>query len=83
MSGKVNSKKLAVSPLSDNDDLLSLDFTEVDGSDPLEVDKFLHEKASVYHKNKLGTVWSVRYEDELVGFFSLSMFAIEINHPTS
>lgn len=75
---KVDQTKLTFSPLSDNDNLRFLDFTKEDGSDPLGVDNFAKEKAVSYHNNKLSTVWVVRYENELVAFFSLSMFAIEI-----
>lgn len=75
---KLDPAKFGFNLLSENDNLNSLDFTEDNGTDPLGVNSFVQEKSSLYSKNKLSAVWVVRYEGELIGFFSLSMFAIEV-----
>jgi len=64
--------------LSPNDNLLLLDFTEIDGTDPLGVNEFASKKAIEYNKNKLATVRVVRYEKNIVAYFAVSMSAISI-----
>ena len=78
MAEKVDPKYLKIRELDDNDSFENLDFTdEEDGKDPLSVNEFFHsKKATEFNKQKLSSVWSVLYQDELVGCFTLSMFAI-------
>lgn len=63
---------------SQGHDLSGLDFTEPDNTDPLGVDEFAKKKALFYHDGKLSTVRVVKYKDETVGFFAVSMFAISV-----
>jgi GNAT superfamily N-acetyltransferase len=63
----------------DEQDLLKLDCTENNDSDPLEVQKYLRDNALVYHKGKASTVYRVKDERDgkIVAFFALSMTDIE------
>lgn len=71
--------KLYYQPLDRVNPLLTLDFTEKNGSDKLEVQKFVQDKAQWYIKNKLATVWKV-YDgkENILGFFTTSMTAINL-----
>src|SRR5215510_7669456 len=71
----IDPNKLRFFHFSKNDDFSLLDFRQYDGTDPLHVDKFIRE-VSTYLDNHLGSIYSVRYEDELVAFFTLSMSCI-------
>lgn len=72
----INPDKLSFS-VSRDDDFSPLDFKEDDGSDPLGVDSFIRQKAKLYQKNNLATVYVVRYEKQTVAFFTVSMTSIE------
>jgi len=77
-SNAINPDKLKFDKLTESDRLSQLDCTEKDGSDPLEIQKFVQENAARFQKANLSAVYVVRYEDEIVGCFSLSMFAINV-----
>lgn len=77
-SNAINPDKLQFDKLTENDRLSQLDCTEKDGSDPLEIQKFVQGNAARFQKANLSAVYVVRYEDEIVGCFSLSMFAINV-----
>ncbi|MGH2611955.1 MAG: GNAT family N-acetyltransferase [Rhabdochlamydiaceae bacterium] len=64
--------------LSSQHDLSRLDFTEIDGTDPLKVDEFAKIKARPYHQSRLSTVRVVKYEGKIVAYFAVSMFAISV-----
>ena len=72
----IDPNKLRFFHFSKNDNFSLLDFRQYDGTDPLHVDKFIREEVSTYLDNHLGSIYSVRYEDELVAFFTLSMSCI-------
>jgi hypothetical protein len=59
------------------DDFSKLNFKQKDGSDPLDTDKFIHENPTYPSTNHITKIYSVRYEDQLPAFFSLSMSQIE------
>ena len=65
----IDPSKLRFLHFSEIDDFSILDFKQFDGSDPLGVDKFIHEEIRTYLENHLGSIYSVRYEDKLVDFF--------------
>lgn len=65
--------------LSEVTDLPELDFTEKDGSDPLGIHKFYYNDLQRYQKSNLSTVRLVKIEDEIVGYFTVSMNAIELD----
>ena len=77
MPGKIPLEELSFSTLESNDDILKLDCTETDGSDSLNVNEFIHKHAIKSHNAKLTTVYMVRYKNEIVACFSLSMFVIK------
>jgi GNAT superfamily N-acetyltransferase len=56
-----------------------LDLTEDDGSDPLEINRFFHSDLEKYHNNKLSTVRLVKIDGKVVGYFTVSMNAIELS----
>jgi hypothetical protein len=61
----------------ESDDFSALDFTEDDGSDPLGVDDFIRNRVMLYLSNNLCSVYTVRYEGQIVAYFTVSMSAIE------
>lgn len=77
MTNPVDPTKLRIYPLSPRDNLSGLDCREDDHSDPLGVQDFIINKARTYLANNLAAFWVVRYKDNLVGFFTISMNAIE------
>jgi GNAT superfamily N-acetyltransferase len=74
----IDHDKLDVVLFSNSDDLSSCDFKEDDGSDPLYVDEFIHHRATIYRENNLSVIYVVKYCKEIVGFFTLSMGALEV-----
>lgn len=72
----IDPSKLRFFHFSENDDFSLLDFRQFDGSDPLNVDKFIREEIRTYVDNRLGSIYSVKYEGKLVAFFTLSMSCI-------
>ena len=60
------------------DDFSKLNFKQKDGSDPLDADKFIHNNPSYQSTNHISKIYSVRYEDQLTAFFTLSMYQIEV-----
>ncbi|MDE1767267.1 MAG: hypothetical protein KGI27_13500 [Thaumarchaeota archaeon] len=56
-----------------------LDFTEQNGSDPLEIHKFYYDDLRRYQQSKLSTARFVKYKGEMVGYFTVSMNAIELD----
>ncbi len=71
-----NPTDITIREYQEDDDLTQLDLTDADGSDPLFVDKFFHTKAITYQNNRLCSIWSVLYDDQLVGCFTLTMHSI-------
>lgn len=59
--------------------LPKLDLTEDDQSDPLEIHSFYHNDLGKYHVNKLSTVRLVKADGKIIGYFTLSMNAIELS----
>ena len=81
MIEKADPKDIQIRELGEYDDFSKLDFTdEESGLDPLHVNEFFHSKKVIEFRNqKLSSVWSVLYKKQLVGCFTLSMFAINTN----
>jgi Acetyltransferase (GNAT) family len=73
---KVDPKKICIRQFSSTDHLHKLDFREENNTDPLGVHDFIKAKAMSYHSNHLTSLWSVRYEGKLVGYFTISMNAL-------
>lgn len=71
--------KLEFRVLSKEDDLSELDFTHTDGSDPLDVDEFIHKEPLKYVNNHLSVIYVVKYDYKPVAYFTLSMSSIGIN----
>lgn len=68
---------LKYKPINNAKVLELLDFTETDGSDPLEVSAFAHNKAHHYKDYQLAKIWVVLNETrEVVAFFTTSMTSI-------
>jgi hypothetical protein len=61
-------------PLVDN--LLSLDFKQTDGSDPLFVEEYVKGQISKDFENKSNKIFVVSYEENIIAFFTLSMSVI-------
>lgn len=61
----------------DGDDFSKLDFTEDDGSDPLGFDDFIRNRVTLYLSNNLCVAYTVRYEGQIVAYFTASMSVIE------
>ena len=59
--------------------LPKLDFTEDDGSDPVEINRFFHKDLEKYHSNKLSTARLVQLAGKIVAYFTVSMNAIELS----
>ncbi|MEM3144231.1 MAG: GNAT family N-acetyltransferase [Candidatus Nitrosotenuis sp.] len=59
--------------------LPKLDLTEDDDSDPLGIHGFFHTDLEKYHNNKLSTVRLVKADGKVVGYFTVSMNAIELS----
>lgn len=65
--------------LSEVAHLPELDFTEKDGSDPLGIHKFYYDDLQRYQESNLSTVRLVKIGDKIVGYFTVSMNAIELD----
>ena len=65
--------------LSELKEIPKLDFTEDDKSDPLEIHKFYYEDLKRYQESKLSTVRFIKNKDAIVGYFTVSMNAIELD----
>lgn len=76
-AGPIDSNKLEFSPYSPLDDFSNLDFRDRDNQDPLDVDKFIHDNPQYNVENNLSAIFSVRYENNLVAYFTLSMSIIQ------
>ena len=75
---KIDPLKIKISYYDQSrDDFSKLNFKQKDGSDPLNVDKFIHNNPSYQSTNHISKIYSVRYEDQLTAFFTLSMSQIE------
>ena len=59
------------------DDFSKLNFKQKDGTDPLNIDKFIHGNPSYQSTKHKSKIYSVRYKDQLTAFFTLSMSKIE------
>lgn len=59
-----------------HDDFSSLDFRDINDSDPLKVDEFIHKNPRQYVDNHVSTIFTVRYYKEIVAFFTVSMSSI-------
>jgi hypothetical protein len=67
--------KLDFNIYSADDDFSKLDF-RYNGTDELEVDAYIHGNPTNNIDNHVSTIYSVRYESNLIGFFTLSMSSI-------
>ena len=74
---KISINKLTFKLLVDSDELSKLDCTELDGTDPLEVNDFIHKHAKTAHNAKLTAVYVVRYNRKIISCFTVSMFVIK------
>ncbi len=61
-------------PLADN--LINLDFTQTDGSDPLLVEEYVKNHILEEIENRSIKAYVVTYEDNAIAFFTLSMSVI-------
>lgn len=57
---------------------VDLDFTENDGKDPLNIHKFYYDDLARYQQSNLSTVRLIKADDKIVGYFTVSMNAIEL-----
>lgn len=71
--------KLEYETYQKNTNLPKLDLTEDDNSVPLEINRFFHNDLEKYHNNKITTVRLVRINGKIIGYFTVSMNAIELN----
>jgi hypothetical protein len=76
-AGPIDANKLEFSPYSPLDNFSQLDFTDRDGSDPLGVNEFIHNNPQYNVENNLSAIFSVKYESNLVAYFTLSMSIIQ------
>lgn len=74
---KISLSELSFGVLQPSDGIENIDCTELNNSDPLLVDDFVHNHARLSHDSKLTTVYVVRYKKKIVGCFSVSMFVIK------
>jgi GNAT superfamily N-acetyltransferase len=74
---QINHNKLIFDNFSEKDNFSSLDFTQADKSDPLDIDKFIHENPIRYIRYHISTIYSVKYEEKLIAYFTLSMCIIK------
>lgn len=58
-----------IKPITDVEQLKKLDFTEDGTTNPLGVNEFVQSKASLYHKNKITTIWGVTFQGVPSKFF--------------
>ncbi len=70
----INLKFRMYDPLIDN--LLNLDFTQTDGSDPLLVEEYVKNHIIKEIENRSIKTYVVTYEDNVIAFFTLSMSVI-------
>lgn len=74
----MNKVSLKYRPIHSPDVLKVLDFTEDDGTDPLEVHKFAQGLATDFKENHITKLWAVINDaQEFVGFFTISATNIE------
>ena len=65
--------------MSDVDELPSdLDFTENDSKDTLSIHKFYYDDLARYQQSNLSTVRLIKADGKIVGYFTVSMNAIEL-----
>jgi len=74
---KFSIDELVFDLLCPNDDITKLDCTEDDKSDPLHVNKFIHEYARTAHNSKLTAVYTVKHNSKLIACFTVSVFVIK------
>lgn len=65
--------------LDELEEIPRLDFTEHDGSDPLEIHKFYYNDLRRYQESKLSIARFVKYKGAIAGYFTVSMNAIELD----
>lgn len=65
--------------LSGVSNLPELDFTEKDGSDPLGIHRFYYNDLQRYQENNLSATRLVKIRNKIVGYFTVSMNAIELD----
>lgn len=70
--------KLSFLPYSNSDDFSKLDF-KWKGNDELGVHKYIHDNPSNYVDNHVSAIFTVRHENKIIGFFTLSMSYIGKN----
>ena len=58
------------------DDFSYLDFRDIDNLDPFKVDEFIHNNPKKYIDNHVSTIFTVRYNKEIIAFFTISMSSI-------
>jgi hypothetical protein len=76
--GSIDPSKLDFDTLLKTDNFTDLDFTQKDGQDPLGVNEFIHNNPERYIENHVSTIYTVKYENNIVGYFTLSMSHIGI-----
>ena len=72
----IKSSNIIIRRYHKGDELAKLDLTDADGIDPLHVAEFFRIKATTYQNSRLCSIWSVFYNDVLVGCFTLTMSTI-------
>lgn len=65
--------------LTKSDKLPELDFTEGDGSDPMNINSFYRSDLQLYSSNNLSKVWLAKNKSQIVAYFTVSMSAIELD----
>jgi len=58
------------------DNFSDLNFRDDDDSDPLKVDEFIHDNPKQYIDNHVSTIFTVRYHNQIIAFFTISMSSI-------
>ncbi len=76
----LNTNSILIREYNHGDDIAKLDFTEDDGSDPLNVDNFFKTKVKHFLDSDLCSLFVVLYENNLVGCFTLFMNGISTKH---
>lgn len=69
---------LEYSQLKPNEKFPTLDFTDDDKTDPMEINHFFHKEKFNYQNNNLARVWIVRNNNVPLAYFTTSMNAIEV-----
>lgn len=74
---QIDFDRIKIRPIKSKDNILKLDCTEKDWSDPLGVQSYLNTKALDYHKGGVSAIFVVKQHKRVLAFFTLSMSALE------